>query len=340
MNSPALPAYTRSDLIQWGAAAVLLAAVLWLKLLSALFVGLLVHELVFVLASRMGLRAVNNQGAKIIAVVLISALVVAGATLGIAGLVNFLRHGEDSLPALLKKLAEILDASRQQLPPWAIDYLPADAEELRKMGTEWLRANAKLIPTAGRDVLLTVAHMLIGMVIGALLAIRSAAAPETLRPLARAIQVSAQRLATSFRRVVFAQVWISAINTTFTAVYLAIVLPMLDIQLPLVKTLIVITFVAGLIPILGNLISNTAIVLASLSVSMPVAIGSLAFLVGVHKLEYFLNARIVGSHIRAQAWELLTAMLLMEAMFGITGLIAAPIYYAYFKDAFAEKQLI
>ena len=33
----------------------------------------------------------------------------------------------------------------------------------------------------------------------------------------------------------------------------------------------------------------------------------------IHKLEYFLNARIVGTQIRARAWELLIAMLAMEA---------------------------
>ena len=70
----------------------------------------------------------------------------------------------------------------------------------------------------------------------------------------------------------------------------------------------------------------------SLSVSPFVALGSLVYLVAIHKLEYFLNARIVGTRIEARAWELLLAMLLMEAAFGIAGLIAAPIYYAYLKD--------
>ena len=70
---------------------------------------------------------------------------------------------------------------------------------------------------------------------------------------------------------------------------------------------------------------------------MPVAVASLVFLIVIHKLEYFLNARIIGSHINARAWELLIAMLVMEAAFGITGLIAAPIFYAYFKEELREK---
>jgi predicted PurR-regulated permease PerM len=71
-----------------------------------------------------------------------------------------------------------------------------------------------------------------------------------------------------------------------------------------------------------------------------VALGSLTYLVVIHKLEYFLNARLVGTQIRARSWELLLAMLLMEAMFGIAGLIAAPIYYAYLKDELSGARLV
>ena len=108
----------------------------------------------------------------------------------------------------------------------------------------------------------------------------------------------------------------------------------------MVKTLVAITFVVGLMPIVGNLISNTAILIVSLSEGLPVAVASFVFLVVVHKLEYFLNARIVGSHINARAWELLIAMLVMEGAFGIPGLIAAPIFYTYFKEELHDKGLV
>jgi predicted PurR-regulated permease PerM len=119
-----------------------------------------------------------------------------------------------------------------------------------------------------------------------------------------------------------------------------VVLPVLEIHLPLVKTMILVTFIAGLLPVIGNLISNTVIVIVSLSYSAGAAIGSLAFLVLIHKLEYFVNARIVGTQIRARAWELLIAMLVMEAAFGVPGLIAAPILYAYIKDELTSRGLI
>jgi predicted PurR-regulated permease PerM len=95
-----------------------------------------------------------------------------------------------------------------------------------------------------------------------------------------------------------------------------------------------------LLPVIGNLLSNTAITIAALSVSLGVGIVALGFLILVHKLEYFLNARIVGSQIHARAWELLIAMLLLEAAFGLPGVIAAPIYYAYLKGELEMQRLI
>jgi predicted PurR-regulated permease PerM len=144
----------------------------------------------------------------------------------------------------------------------------------------------------------------------------------------------------AFRRVVFAQVQISLINTIFTGIYLAVVLPFFGVHLPFTKTLIIITFIVGLLPVVGNLISNTVIVVVSLSHSLEAAIWSLVFLVVIHKLEYFLNARIMGARIQARAWEVLAATLVMEAAFGISGVVAAAIYYAYLKDELADLGLV
>ena len=60
----------------------------------------------------------------------------------------------------------------------------------------------------------------------------------------------------------------------------------------------------------------------------------------IHKFEYFLNAHIVGTQVHAHAWELLLAMLVMEAAFGVPGLIAAPVYYAYVKSELVEQGLV
>ena len=81
-----------------------------------------------------------------------------------------------------------------------------------------------------------------------------------------------------------AQVKISAVNTTLTALYLLVALPLFGIHVPFATTLIVITFLCGLIPVLGNLISNAVITILSMGVSIGTAVASLAYLVVIHKL--------------------------------------------------------
>jgi predicted PurR-regulated permease PerM len=70
-----------------------------------------------------------------------------------------------------------------------------------------------------------------------------------------------------------------------------------------------------------------------------VALAALAFLIVIHKLEYFFSARLLGARIQAFAWELLIA-LAMETLFGMAGLLAAPVYYAYLKRELREESLI
>lgn len=160
------------------------------------------------------------------------------------------------------------------------------------------------------------------------------------KPLAAALVSRLSRLTDAFEAVVFAQVKISALNTALAAIYLLGALPLFGQHVPYSKSLILLTFVAGLIPVAGNLISNTAIVVMSVTASLELAVASLIFLVVVHKLEYFVNARIIGSRIDARAWELILALIVMEALFGVGGVIAAPVLYAYMKRELADAGLI
>jgi hypothetical protein len=182
--------------------------------------------------------------------------------------------------------------------------------------------------------------MLIGLIIGSFVALREATPRHAMAPLAQALCERVHRLGEAFSRVVFAQMRISALNALLTWIYLALILPGFGIELPFVKTMVIVTFVVGLLPVLGNLISNTVIVVISLSHSLYAAAGSLAFLVIIHKLEYFVNARIIGGQIKARAWELLIVMLAMEAAFGVPGVIAAPVFYAYIKKELSDRNLI
>jgi predicted PurR-regulated permease PerM len=327
---------TTTEIVAWVCAAVLLIFILIFHLLPALLAGLLVFELVHIISPYVA-KHLPGQRSKFIALGLLAFTIISLLTMAGIGLVTFLRSDAAGLTLLFDKMAEIIEGSRAMSPAWLLSYLPADAETLRVSVTAWLRTHAAELQLAGKEIARLAAHILVGMIIGGILAVRDVELTHKYKPFARAMAERALRLSTAFRRIVFAQVRIATINATFTAIYLVIVLPVMGVHLPLTKTMIAITFVVGLIPVIGNLMSNTIIVIVSLSQSINIAIGSLVFLILIHKLEYFLNARIVGSQIHARAWELLLAMLLMESIFGIVGVIAAPIYYAYIKDELSAR---
>lgn len=325
----------------WVIAAVVLILVLKLHLLPALFSGLAVYELVHLLAPKFHSYTSKNR-ARLWVIALIASSIVAVLGVFILWSVSLFRFGAGSLPRMAQMMAQIIEGSRDILPASLLEYLPANVNAMNHAAAELLRKHAETLQAAGGIIIRSLAYMLIGMVVGALLSLRDVThgRKRQRRPLATAIAERARRFTRSFRRVVFAQVRIAALNTFLTWLYLGVALPLMGISIPYVKTLIALTFIVGLLPVIGNLISNTLIVVFSLSVSFQVAGASLLFLVTIHKLEYFINAKIIGARIDAQAWELLLAMLVMEAAFGLSGLVAAPVYYAYLKDELEAQHLV
>jgi predicted PurR-regulated permease PerM len=320
-------------------AAAALLVVLLKGLLAALFSGLLVYSLVHVVAPALG-KSISDQRARMIAVTLLGTLIVLALSAAVWGAASFFQSDAGSVEVLLKKMADIVESSRNQMPGWLKDHVPANAEAMRVTITDWLRAHAVQAQTIGQEAGRTIAHLLIGMIIGAMAALYDTTTRPVYKPLAAALHARVVNLHDAFRRIVFAQVRIAGINAVFTAIYLMVVLPLAGVHLPLAKSMVAVTFVAGLLPVFGNLISNSVIVIVSLSHSLEMALASLLFLVVIHKLEYFLNAKIIGSHINARAWELLAAMLTMEALFGLPGVIAAPVFYAYVKTELSRHGLV
>lgn len=342
-NISAIKPIQKYDVASWVLMGILLIGFLVFHLLPALLAGLLVYELVHVITPKLIRyfpKIIPSEHAKfwvvgILAVIVVSLLALAGVAA-----MTFFRSESGSLTVLLAKMAQIIEDSRKILPDWFFEHLPADAMAFKERMTAWLRTHANSLQSVGTEAIRATVHVLLGMIIGGMIAVREVVNMDYLKPFAHALACRANLLSEAFRRFVFAQVRIATINAIFTGIYLAIILPILGIHLPLIKTLIAITFLVGLIPVMGNLISNTVIVVVSLSHSVGVAIGSLIYLIVIHKFEYFLNARIVGGQIRAYAWEILIAMLLMEAIFGLIGVIAAPIYYAYIKLELRQRDLV
>ena len=194
----------------------------------------------------------------------------------------------------------------------------------------------------GKDAGRVVIYALIGMIVGAMVALHEAMPDEPHGPLA--VELIAARLqsrvphsvASCSRRSGF-----RCINTFFTAVYLMLILPALRRGSAAEED-----------ADRGDVLRGTAagrrqpdLELRHRDRQLVALVRGRAGLACVPDRDP--QARVFPqrpdhrqAHRVAHAWELLVAMLVMEAAFGIGGVIAAPIYYAFIKDELEREGLI
>jgi predicted PurR-regulated permease PerM len=302
-----------------------LLLLIWLRLTPALIGALIGFVLLRAVAGSNPAPTFADHARTI--VVTTTLLVLVGVVL-FEGLSLLLNASSGGLPRLLQLMADTLDQIRASAPAWIVERLPDSAASLQQAVSGWLRSHAGQVQQWGRDAVRIVFHIVIGLAIGLLAAVSMRKSPRA--PLPRLAQQRWEQVALAFSDIVAAQLRISLVNSALTAVYLLVILKLLGYHVPLSLTLVAVTFFAGFLPIVGNLISNTAIIIASLTISAWLGAASLGFLLVIHKLEYFLNAHFVGSRIRMPPYALLVSMLVLEAAFGAPGLVAAPIYCAWF----------
>ena len=309
-------------------ASLVLLGVLYLHLLSALFAGLAG----FVLYRRVRDFTGPAQGSlwnRALRWLLVSVAVAGLALVFAAGAELLFKSG--GLSRLMQLIADTLDQLRATAPGWIVSRLPESADTVQHAMSRWLREHSGEMQRWGAEALKILVHILLGLAIGlmAATAARGVEPAQSRRPLIVLAQARMLQLANAFGDVFSAQLRISLINSVLTGIYLLVLLPALGYRIPLAPTLVGFTFFGGLLPIVGNLLSNTAITIAALTVSVWVGVASLVFLVVIHKLEYFLNAKIVGGRTNVPTYAMLASMLLLESAFGVAGLVAAPIYCAW-----------
>ena len=132
-----------------------------------------------------------------------------------------------------------------------------------------------------------------------------------------------------FKRVMSGQFVIALINTAISSVVI------LALGLPHPILMIFIVFFCGLFPVVGNLISNSVLTInAFVSIGIWGTVVCLILLAFVHKLEYFLNSRIIGGIVRLPMTVSLAALILSEVMLGIPGLVLAIPLALFFRHEF------
>lgn len=288
-------------------------------------------------------KSLNAHNINLISTTLTLTIVFSIITMMSLGIYHLIHGGHVGF--MLAKLAAILEDTKnsQDLPAAILNMLPNNMAEIKASAIKLIEEYRAALTRISKNSITSFVYILIGIIIGAMLSFHRLKMRKNRRkmPLFKAELV--QRIVTfetSFERVFLAQVKISLIDTFLTGLYLYLVLPLFGVELPFKMTVLIVAFIVGLIPVAGNLISNTIIIILSLGASLYVALASLVFLVVIHKLEYFLNAKIIGSEIESSAWELLVAMVVFERIFGIGGIIVAPVYYAYLKNELKLRKLI
>ena len=240
--------------------------------------------------------------------------------------VAFIRIGVERLPLLLDRLLPRIDALASRLGV----SLPIDnVQKLRRLILETVKENAKDISSASGLLTRGFFQILIAVAVAILRFLAGSSAKNGKDLDLEFFRECGNRAAVfnaSFERVMSAQIMIAAINAGLAALFL------FSLQIPFRTMLTLATFVCGIIPIAGNLISNTLIVAAALTQSDNRAAAALIFLVVVHKGGYFLYGRIVGGRIQIPTWAILLGLLVGEALLGITGVILAPTLIYYIRE--------
>lgn len=297
---------------------LLLVAVGWLHMATLLLTTLFGY---------FALRQLSFGRSRVVGVALFL-IVVCAASYGMVffakqAYVAFPRIADETIPAM----AEYAERRGVELP--FTDWQTAKSAALEKV-------KEKIANVGGyaRDAVFIFVYLVIGLVVAVSLFLSQrlrldadeGAPPDNLyAATAHQIIRRMQTFYRSFTIVMGAQIIIAAINTVLTGAFLFLM------DFPYAPVLTIFVFLCGLLPIVGNIISNVVITAVGFTISPQMAFFALLFLVGIHKLEYFLNSKIIGDRIKNPMWLTLIGLLVGEKLMGIPGMILAPVVLHYIK---------
>ncbi len=307
-------------------------AIVVLTMVVVAWLGLVV-PLVAALFSFFALQKLNFFGSKTIALVLFSAVVLVAGY----GFFYFFHQALNALPRIAESA---IPAIIRYAKEWGFALPFGDWETFKVVAIETVMEEIRYLGKSATIVGKQAVFVIVGFVVAVSLFLTgrrdfgTPAVPGNLYSLVCA--EVAERFASlyrSFATVMGAQISISAINTVLTAIFIVWT------QLPYAGLIVVATFFCGLLPIVGNLISNTVIVSVAFTITPKLGVAAFVFLVVLHKLEYFLNSQIIGSRIKNPMWLTLLALVIAERLMGIAGMVLAPVILNYVKVEASKIQV-
>ena len=291
----------------------------WLNLTVLLLTGLFGY---------FALERLTLRGRKWVGVALFVLLIAAAGY----GFFAFARAAATTVPKIaeesIPRILAFADSRGIELPE-GYDYAALKADALR-----FIEGKIASVGKYAGEILRGIVLFLIGSVVSASVFLNTRVEPEA-DPVTGQDNLYSQTFLEvvarfrlfyqSFKTVMAAQIIISLINASMTTVFL------FWNSFPYAPVLAGLTFLLGLLPIVGNLMSNSLIVSVGFTISPRMAFIALAFLVVVHKGEYFLNSKIIGDRIKNPMWLTLLGLVIGERLMGIPGMILAPAVLHYVK---------
>lgn len=229
------------------------------------------------------------------------------------------------------RLAALVVETRETLPqriatmrehPWfqqLQQHLP-DSEDLAQSAEHYAADVAKSAAAIGRGFL----SALIGLILAVVYfldeerirAFRDSLAP---RSLFGTLVRWCEHLAEAVSLTVQLQLVVAAVNAVLTLPVLLL------IGVPHVPALMVLIFVSGLIPVVGNLISGAVLIVLAYQVKGWLGVGLFVVLTFVlHKIEsYYLNPRLTARHVALPGFVLILSLLAWEHLLGFAGLFVS-----------------
>ena len=266
------------------------------------------------LSEELSRRAKVRRRTAVIAVSLFMlALLLGGAAFGVERLVKFFLHARDTIPARIAAIRQDALFLRVQ------EHLP-DADTLVERAQHYAGGMFRYLAAVG--------HILLYLTIGFILAIVYLLERDEIEGFARAVDPRSLlgtllrwlgHVADAMLVTVEFQLVVAACNAVLT-------LPILIVcGIPHAPTLVVMIFVSGLVPVLGNFFSGAVLTVLAYKAQGYFGVALFVALTFVlHKLEsYYLNPRLAARHVRLPGFVLIVSLLCWEHLLGFVGLFVS-----------------
>lgn len=238
---------------------------------------------------------------------------------------EFLRQAVAALPRIL---TNALPRVADMLDQYGVDLPFETMQEFREAFMTTVKENAMVVTRVTGLLTKRFFHILAGMMVAILCFFGDTPASRGgtfYDDIQRETHDRLRTFMVSFELMFGAQIIVSGINTVLTTVYL------IAMGIPFMGFLVPATFVLGLLPVIGGVISNTIIVSAALTVSPQLALFSLIFLMVMHKAQYLINGHVLGASLESPMWLILVGIIVGELIMGVPGIVLAPALLHYIR---------